>query len=50
MCGQLWFIQSLSGPRVSVLDSKQKSAIGRDLVAVRIAGVPVIAGCPQGES
>ena len=27
-------------------DSKQKSAMGRDLAAVRIAGVPVIAACP----
>ena len=50
LCGQLLLLRSLSGPRVSVLDSKQKSAMGRDLVAVLIAEEPVIAGSPQDES
>ena len=50
LCGQLLLLRSLSGPRVSVLDSKQKSATGRDLAAVLIAEEPVIAGSPQDES
>ena len=50
LCGQLLLLRSLSGPRVSVLDSKQKSAMGRDLAAVLIAEEPVIAGSPQDES
>ena len=51
LCGQLSLLQgSSSGPRVSVLKSKQESETGRYLAAVSIAGVPVIAGSPQDES
>ena len=51
LCGQLLLLQgSSSGPRVSVLKSKQEPATGRYLAAACIAGLPVIKGSPQDES
>ena len=44
LCDQLSILRSPSRPRVTVL-----SAIVRNFAAVRIAGVPVRAGCPQCE-